>query len=107
MDEGPPARKYTTTVSTDLAAAAQWLAQGEVVGIPTETVYGLAANALDPDAVSLVLPRCPLSHGAIPGHQDLSGEASVGFHTPFALDTLTQPPFPLYPFRLVHSLNAL
>lgn len=27
------------------------LAAGQVVGIPTETVYGLGANALDPDAV--------------------------------------------------------
>lgn len=34
-----------------IARAAQLLRAGEVVGIPTETVYGLAANALDPDAV--------------------------------------------------------
>ena len=35
----------------DLAVAAGLLAGGEVVAIPTETVYGLAANALDPEAV--------------------------------------------------------
>ncbi|MBS4785794.1 MAG: threonylcarbamoyl-AMP synthase [Clostridiales bacterium] len=32
-------------------AAARLLRQGELVAIPTETVYGLAANALDPRAV--------------------------------------------------------
>jgi L-threonylcarbamoyladenylate synthase len=32
--------------------AAVWLRQGEVVALPTETVYGLAANALDPRAVA-------------------------------------------------------
>jgi L-threonylcarbamoyladenylate synthase len=35
----------------DIPAVAQLLQEGQVVGIPTETVYGLAANALDPTAV--------------------------------------------------------
>lgn len=34
--------------------AVEWLKQGEAVGIPTETVYGLAANALSSDAVSKI-----------------------------------------------------
>ena len=38
-------------VGTDIAAAKAFLDAGNVVGIPTETVYGLAGNALDPDAV--------------------------------------------------------
>ena len=37
-----------------LAAAANWLARGVPVVIPTETVYGLAAPALDPHAVAAV-----------------------------------------------------
>lgn len=37
-----------------LVLAAELLRQGEVVGIPTETVYGLAANAFDPAAVSKI-----------------------------------------------------
>lgn len=41
-------------IGTDLARAAQWLRQGECVGIPTETVYGLGANALDRDAVARI-----------------------------------------------------
>jgi L-threonylcarbamoyladenylate synthase len=34
--------------------AAAWLRAGEVVALPTETVYGLAANALDASAVARV-----------------------------------------------------
>ncbi|OBZ86639.1 Threonylcarbamoyl-AMP synthase [Choanephora cucurbitarum] len=34
--------------------AVHWLKQGEAVGMPTETVYGLAANALDANAVSKI-----------------------------------------------------
>lgn len=37
---------------TAIEQAGALLRAGEVVGIPTETVYGLAANALDPAAVS-------------------------------------------------------
>jgi L-threonylcarbamoyladenylate synthase len=36
---------------TDISRAAQELRNGNLVGIPTETVYGLAANALNADAV--------------------------------------------------------
>ena len=34
--------------------AAEWLRAGEVVALPTETVYGLAANALDAPAVAKI-----------------------------------------------------
>ena len=34
-------------IGKDIATASQLLADGKVVAIPTETVYGLAANALD------------------------------------------------------------
>jgi len=40
-----------TLIGTDIGHAASLLRRGDVVAIPTETVYGLAANALDPDAV--------------------------------------------------------
>ena len=39
-------------IGTDVARAASLLQQGKLVGIPTETVYGLAANALNPEAVA-------------------------------------------------------
>jgi L-threonylcarbamoyladenylate synthase len=37
-----------------VACAAELLRAGEVVALPTETVYGLAANALDPRAVAKI-----------------------------------------------------
>jgi L-threonylcarbamoyladenylate synthase len=40
-----------TEIGNDIAAAAEYLQAGELVAIPTETVYGLAANALNEDAV--------------------------------------------------------
>ena len=39
---------------TCIAEAARLLKQGEVVAFPTETVYGLGANALNPKAVSRI-----------------------------------------------------
>lgn len=40
-----------TLTGTDIHYAAELLKQGEVVAIPTETVYGLAGNALNEEAV--------------------------------------------------------
>ncbi|WP_205410066.1 L-threonylcarbamoyladenylate synthase [Flavihumibacter solisilvae] len=40
-----------TTIGTDIRMAAELLNAGNLVAIPTETVYGLAANALDESAV--------------------------------------------------------
>ena len=40
-----------TLIGTDISTAKKLLESGEAVAIPTETVYGLAANALNPDAV--------------------------------------------------------
>ena len=41
-------------VRDDLAAAVAVLQRGGLVAMPTETVYGLAADATDPDAVARV-----------------------------------------------------
>jgi L-threonylcarbamoyladenylate synthase len=43
-----------TEISTDRNAAVELLRQGEVVALPTETVYGLAADALNPIAVAKI-----------------------------------------------------
>lgn len=40
--------------ATAVNRAAELLRRGEVVALPTETVYGLAAHALDPDAVAKI-----------------------------------------------------
>ena len=44
----------TTEYEKALEESSRLLQNGEVVGIPTETVYGLAANALDEDAVKKI-----------------------------------------------------
>ena len=41
-------------ISTDTELAVKLLNDGEVIGIPTETVYGLAGNALNTDAVASI-----------------------------------------------------
>jgi len=43
-----------TEVSTDRNAAVELLHKGEIVALPTETVYGLAADALNPIAVAKI-----------------------------------------------------
>ena len=45
---------HPNTDPTAIAQAAELLRRGEVVGIPTETVYGLAANAYNPEAVARI-----------------------------------------------------
>ncbi|MCI4671571.1 MAG: threonylcarbamoyl-AMP synthase [Bacteroidia bacterium] len=41
-------------IGKEVEKAAEWLRKGEVVGIPTETVYGLAGNALDSMAIAKI-----------------------------------------------------
>jgi L-threonylcarbamoyladenylate synthase len=43
-----------TVISTDRVAAVELLRKGDVVALPTETVYGLGAKALNPIAVSKI-----------------------------------------------------
>ena len=43
-----------TVISTDRGAAVELLRKGELVALPTETVYGLAANALESIAVAKI-----------------------------------------------------
>jgi L-threonylcarbamoyladenylate synthase len=41
-------------IGTDVALAASLLKEGKLVAIPTETVYGLGANALDSKAIASI-----------------------------------------------------
>ncbi len=43
-----------TSITTDIKKCQQLLTDGKLVAIPTETVYGLAANALDTNAVKAI-----------------------------------------------------
>ncbi|MFN5224274.1 MAG: L-threonylcarbamoyladenylate synthase [Bacteroidota bacterium] len=47
-------KTFINACGADVSAAADFLSQGEVVAIPTETVYGLACNAFDEQAVGEV-----------------------------------------------------
>ena len=49
-----PLPQFLSAASADLQKAAQLLADGECVALPTETVYGLAADALNPKALAQV-----------------------------------------------------
>ncbi|ELR72321.1 TsaC protein [Fulvivirga imtechensis AK7] len=42
------------TIGTDVQAAKSYLEQGDLVAIPTETVYGLAGNAYKPEAIAKI-----------------------------------------------------
>ncbi|HOW67987.1 MAG TPA: L-threonylcarbamoyladenylate synthase [Candidatus Paceibacterota bacterium] len=56
---------------TAVRAAADLLRRGGIVAIPTETVYGLAANALNPEAVSAVFSaKGRPSHNPVIVHVD-------------------------------------
>src|ERR1700719_1766388 len=49
--------RSTSTANDRVAAigrAVEWLRQGEIVALPTETVYGLAGDALNPIAVAKI-----------------------------------------------------
>lgn len=54
-------------ITQDISLAASTLEKGGLVAIPTETVYGLAANALDGKAVAQIyaLKKRPLDHPLI------------------------------------------
>ena len=54
-------------VDDDVAAAVAALRAGQVIGLPTETVYGLAADASNPDAVARIfaIKGRPASHPVI------------------------------------------
>lgn len=41
-------------IGKDIDLAKSFLEEGQLVGIPTETVYGLAGNALNPESVALI-----------------------------------------------------
>ncbi len=63
--------------------AARALARGEIVAFPTETVYGLGANALDASAVAKIFaakerPRFNPLIVHVPGLAEAEGYAVIG-----------------------------
>lgn len=54
QDSAMKTRQLKSSSAADLEAALTILRQGGIVAVPTETVYGLAADAANPDAVAAV-----------------------------------------------------
>ncbi len=76
-----PPRPLDAAATRQVVAAARALRRGELVGLPTDTVYGLAADAMNPDAVRRLFeakgrpPGRPLPL-LLPGAGDLSAWSS-------------------------------
>lgn len=80
MDVNSPAAQ------AGLALAGRILRAGGLVGFPTETVYGLGANALDPEAVSAIFTAKgrPGDNPLIVHVDDLDTARSLAWFTPLA-----------------------
>ena len=79
-------------LSGEVLQAAQALAQGELIGLPTETVYGLAADALNPTAVNAIFQTKgrPADHPLIVHLADVSLVPVFASEVPaFALRLMT------------------
>lgn len=86
----------TTTITDNspqnLQKAAELLQKGEIVALPTETVYGLACNALDPNAVAKVFAAKsrPQDNPLIVHVSGLSMARDCGLEIPPLAETLAQ-----------------
>lgn len=78
------------TIGKDIARAALLLSDGELVAIPTETVYGLAANTYDADAVLRIfqVKRRPAFDPLIVHVHDSAQVAQVVSHVPLEAEAL-------------------
>ena len=56
----------TQRITTEIAQAADAIRAGQLVAVPTETVYGLAGNGLDPEAVAQILSLIHISEPTRP-----------------------------------------
>lgn len=77
-------------IGIDIERAAQILREGELVAIPTETVYGLAAHALQSDAVLKIFTAKQRPHfdPLIVHISDVGQLATVASHVPEKAKTL-------------------
>ena len=71
-------------VSAEVRDAAQALARGDLIGLPTETVYGLAADAMNPLAVAAIFKAKgrPANHPLIVHVADASQVPKFASHVP-------------------------
>ncbi len=90
----------------DLARAAEMLERGELVALPTETVYGLAANAADPEAVRRIFTAKgrPADHPLIVHLPDIESLAVWARETPESARKLAEAFWP-GPLTLILEKN--
>jgi L-threonylcarbamoyladenylate synthase len=73
------------TIGKDIEKASELLRKGQLVSIPTETVYGLAANGLDPIAVAKIfeVKKRPFFNPLILhiGHLDQVAQLTTGLNS--------------------------
>lgn len=79
-------------ITQNLSDAVTELKKGQLVALPTETVYGLAANALDPRAVSKIfaLKERPVDHPLIVHVLNLEQAKSLVTSFPEKAETLAK-----------------
>ena len=84
--------QFLSDSEDDLNTAAALLKAGGTVAVPTETVYGLAANALDVDAVNKIFSakQRPNNHPLIVHIHDKAQLESLAVDLPPQLDRLAQ-----------------
>ncbi len=84
--------RYEPSDRKSLAAVGEILQNGGIVGIPTETVYGLAANAFDGDAVAKIFKAKgrPQDNPLIVHISDISQLGSVVSCVPDSVYTLAE-----------------
>jgi L-threonylcarbamoyladenylate synthase len=79
-------------ISTDLNKAAELLKAGEIVALPTETVYGLAGNALNPNAIAKIFAakNRPQDNPLIVHVSDLEMARGLGLEIPPLAEKLAE-----------------
>jgi len=83
--------EYTTITGHSTEEAARWLKEGHLVAMPTETVYGLAGNALDPAVVVRIFEtkERPLYNPLIVHVASVAEARKLTRSWPLGLDRLT------------------
>ncbi len=79
-------------ISSDIEQAIRLLQQGEVIAIPTETVYGLAANALNEEAINKIflLKKRPQNNPLIVHTHSILAAREYVLHIPKEIELLMQ-----------------
>ena len=100
---------FETKIGTDSHYAAQLLEKGELVAIPTETVYGLAANGIDRKAIAKIFEakKRPLSNPLILHFSDFESMRGYIKNIPKQAEKLAQKFWPGAMTLLLDATNHI